>query len=521
MFDFSGADTALTFRNINLIGNNNSVPSDATTGTAIKLAKGTLSRFENVVIQFFNIGLHFTGFGYYSKHTNVNLLSNYTNGLLAENASFNGASFSNSQFSNTVNGTGAKVDAGSVNITFRNSWFEVNAGVGLELEDFGNAICDVCYFEANDNYDLYAHNGFPHNQGILRLTGSYFDRDLDKSHYRIRLQNAYLNAQDNEIHGTGDGNPPVQVAPVTAGTHAGIAINNIYDTATFASSEEGWLIQDSKHPRVGRLSTIGGPTNMRDLVIGDTFRNTDAATAVLTPGYIVTASGKGSGVSDPAATATTTATDATIVPSSTQHELSPGEWIGIAGVDFGVGADTYAQVLWTASGPSVELDKVANQSVAGAAITYKPGAFRPLGGVYTDMASYVCTQATLEDIWTYSVPANVLGTNGILTIELMGTKAGADAGNSTITVGVGGSYYTINAAANDTNTWYGRITVANIDATNVQRISYVGHNGPTTVVGYAADTIDSTAAIGLQTRVTCAGYPTDTITQTMAILSVK
>jgi hypothetical protein len=108
-----------------------------------------------------------------------------------------------------------------------------------------------------------------------------------------------------------------------------------------------------------------------------------------------------------------------------------------------------------------------------------------------------------------TLPAGIMDRVGGIRVKGSGTKTGS-AGNKTIAFRFGTTDFTINAAANDTNSWYFDATVLNVNETS-QRVQGIGFNGATAlpIVGTAAE--DTGTALGVGVRATNAGADTVTL----------
>lgn len=128
--------------------------------------------------------------------------------------------------------------------------------------------------------------------------------------------------------------------------------------------------------------------------------------------------------------------------------------------------------------------------------------------------SSVTTDGTGEDdLKTYTLKEDSLTANGGIRIRAAGTKTNSN-GNKTIKLHFGGTAWTFNAAANDTNDWSVDAEVWNI-AVNSQRVRVLGWNGTTPYHDYGlASEATQSGDITIKITGECANA-SDVITQTM------
>ena len=122
------------------------------------------------------------------------------------------------------------------------------------------------------------------------------------------------------------------------------------------------------------------------------------------------------------------------------------------------------------------------------------------------------SSGTGEDtLCTMDIPANYLSTRKRLRVVGSGNKTGS-AGNKTIKFYWGSTGVTLNAAANDTNTWRFETDII-FDTDDDQVWSWIGHNGATPLIGTSVGlTEDPTSAITMKFTGECAD-PNDTVVQ--------
>ena len=369
----------VTIRNLQL-EHSGGTPTSTNHGTGLLLTGSTYVRLEDLWITSFDVGLELTGNSFYGRMDGVRTIANYTYGMWLNNALMNGTPIYNSQFSNTINGDGLFVTANlGATFTIRSSWFEGNSRYGLYSVSAQNTIVDSCYFEANGDYDIFMPNTFSEISALLTLTNSYFDFDTAENHVRIRLDETRAYMEGNRFWRSST-SPPITVSSVK-GTRPSIAINNEYYSTTFTdvTDDAGWTIIDTKHPTVRFASA--SPEGYPSMKVGDTWINTTAASG--TYGWVTTAPGRSASVTDPAGvTAATTATSLSVTFSSTAHGFFSGDYIQIAGVDFGGSAAAYAQIIAIESSTTARLDLVANQTVAAGAATYQVGTLLTIPNIY-------------------------------------------------------------------------------------------------------------------------------------------
>jgi hypothetical protein len=117
-----------------------------------------------------------------------------------------------------------------------------------------------------------------------------------------------------------------------------------------------------------------------------------------------------------------------------------------------------------------------------------------------------------DDLNTYAVPANTMGTNKGIRVFAAGTKTNTN-GNKTLNLYWGSGEYEFHAPASDENDWRLEAEIYNTAAA-AQRISWKGWNGATMLQGYETATEDTTGAITVKITGECA-HASDVITQTM------
>lgn len=113
------------------------------------------------------------------------------------------------------------------------------------------------------------------------------------------------------------------------------------------------------------------------------------------------------------------------------------------------------------------------------------------------------TVGTGEDtLYSYTVPADSLSTNGSLMVLAMGTKTGS-AGNKTIKVTFGSETVTVLAATNDQRTWWLELTIDNLTATS-QQVIWRFTNGADTTTGYSTMSVNTASNANLLVTAECA-----------------
>lgn len=119
----------------------------------------------------------------------------------------------------------------------------------------------------------------------------------------------------------------------------------------------------------------------------------------------------------------------------------------------------------------------------------------------------------VDDLHSYAIPANVLGSTGCIEVFATGTVSGTD-DTKTIILNFGSDTWTvITEAAGDENDWMVTARICNT-ATGAQRVfAYGVESDGTTKMDYDTATEDTTAAVTV--KLTVSGAGNDTITNNM------
>lgn len=358
-------------------------------GSALKFATANYVILENVWIEYFNRGIEFVGFSFYSSFRNVRCHYNYSQGFYAPSGTLlNGDPFYDCQFSNTLNGPGFEGDlTGAAPVTFRNTYFEHNETEGIRVKNFISLKLDSCYFEQNASYDIICENLNPHMPCMLQMTDVYIDiaSRNDAGEPRIYLESAPFVAINCRLYSTdGDGSEPIFIARASESQQSSVAINCIYDSPTLTNlpGDQGLIVLDYKHPMVGFASAE--PTFPTSVKAGSVFWNTDESTTATVLGWRCLTSGA-SGAQGPngnaftlgSVTATTTNGSTEVTLNNVAHPVAPGDFIEIADVTFGAG-ESYARVEEVLAGPKLILDRDALTTASGKAVTYRVATWQEL-----------------------------------------------------------------------------------------------------------------------------------------------
>lgn len=356
-------------------------------GTGIKMATANYVIFDNVWVEYFNVGVELTGFSFYSTFRNLRCHYNYSRGFYANpNALLNGDPFEACQFSNTLNGPGFEGDLrGAAPVTFRNTYFEHNETEGLRAKNFIALKLDSCYFEQNAGYDVICENLQPHMPSMLHLDDVYIDIASRNSagEPRIYLEGTPFVAVNCRLYSTdGDGSNPIFVARSSESGQQSVAIGCVYDSATLTQipGDEGIIVLDHKHPYVGFAAAQ--PEYPTSVKAGSVFFNTDEASAAGTLGWRCVTGGAGlaqgpAGTAFSGVTGSTTNGSNVVTVSVTTHPVIPGDYIQINGVTFGAG-ENYARVEEVIAGPTLILDRNALNTVVSGAMQYRVATWQTL-----------------------------------------------------------------------------------------------------------------------------------------------
>ncbi len=139
------------------------------------------------------------------------------------------------------------------------------------------------------------------------------------------------------------------------------------------------------------------------------------------------------------------------------------------------------------------------------------------GYIKEDNADHSSSGTGEDDLATYTLAANTLGTTGGLKVFAAGTKTGTN-GNKTLKFYFGATSVTFHNAANNADDWRFEATIFNT-ATNAQRISWVAYGTIVIMQGYDTAAIDTTASVSIKITGECA-HASDVITQTMWLIEV-
>lgn len=456
LFDFTGAgivETQVAFQNLYLEG----VSTSATGGTGIKLgSNATFSRFNNVSFIRFSTGMQLvSGCGfYYSSMRDLQFNYNYNYGLLADSGSLlNGVQFNSCSFSNTGTftgdtpnhvGVGVSITSGSADICFSSCYAENNSGYGMYLSGFYNAKFDACYYELNGNSDIYCECNVDYPVAQVEVNNSYFDPDTNRSHpYRIYFNGAIRpTLNNNKLMATSGGSPPVFYYPIYTGggykgLYTGIALNNEYPTATLTNlPDDGeWFIIDSKHPMVQFASVT--PAQQTVKAGGLVFNTTETTLATGTLGWLTTTTGRTGGLPTNTATATTIAGNSNITVNDTANTFMPGDVVQVAGVTWfnpDLSNTAYTTILYAPDPTNWTTSGAANNSVSGAAITYRAGTVTPLAKIPLENGLALVPGLEIGDASSRLTKRDAaITTNSVLVISTQ--ISGKNTGNHTIVSG--------------------------------------------------------------------------------------
>lgn len=437
LFDFTGTgivETQVSFQDLYLEGLNTS----ATSGTGIKLgSNATFSRFNNVSFIRFSIGMHLvSGCGfYYSSMRDLQFNYNYNYGLLADSGSLlNGVQFNSCSFSNTGTftgdtpdhvGVGVSITSGSADICFSSCYAENNSGYGMYLSSFFSVKIDACYYELNGNSDIYCSVIVDYPVAQIQISNCYFDPDLNRTHpYRVQFNGAIRpTIINNKFFATNNVNQaPIFYSTISGGggykgLYTAIALNNEYPTPALTGSEDfEWFIVDSKHPMVQFASTFSSNQTVKSG--GLIFNTNETSLAKGDLGWLTTVTGRTGTLPTNTATATTVAGNSNIQVNDTDNTLMPGDVILVAGVTwFNLDTTTtaYTTILYAPDAVNWITSGAANQTVTGAAITYR-------GGEVAAIGAFPSIERT----------GGVTSTTTIVTSKLTG---GLNSGNQTLVYG--------------------------------------------------------------------------------------
>lgn len=154
--------------------------------------------------------------------------------------------------------------------------------------------------------------------------------------------------------------------------------------------------------------------------------------------------------------------------------------------------------------------KQTGPTITAAAITH------PAFETYKNNSSVSSSGTGEDDLMSTSLPAGLLKRTGSVRITVAGTKT-TGGGNKTVKLHFGTVAMTLNAAANDTNNWFGQVVVTNVASASVQRMMGMGLNGATPVTLYTTGTENTANAVTIKCTGECANAG-DTITQTMMMI---
>ncbi len=376
-FDFSAGESKLHLENLRF-DHSGGVPASTNRGWAIKLPtgsspSGTYCLFKNLWISGFDAGIAVTGYTFYSTFDQVRCIGNYSYGIFSNGALWNGSTFRGCQFSQTVNGRGALFAGPGAAMKFDNCFFEGNHVYGIELFGFYQVEFTGCYWEDNDDIDIYMPNNQTDYAAVAKLTDCYLDA-AGGGAARIRASKTRLVLEATKFYKTpGLGvNPPVFIetsggAP-TAYPH--IAKNCVYPSADISYNDTIWDITDSKHPAL--RSTTAAPAVVA-VQIGDVFFSRDGSMPQILGYRQATRPGWVTAVPTIIATATTVINTNIVTINDISDHLQDGDWIQIAGVTWdGLDRVQIGQVGdQNAANNLIVLSTAgASAGVSGAAITY-------------------------------------------------------------------------------------------------------------------------------------------------------
>lgn len=383
-WDFSAAEAFPRLVNLYIAHN---AAAAVANGVGLKFNAASDSDLRHLYVSNFDTGILFAGPTIYGEWSNIICIDNKTYGLhVGAGGLLNGMALNGGKFSRTVGGTGIYLENVGANFSLRNIFREANA-VGINAQLFMTISDEGGYFEQQTSYDIITLNIYPFSSGLYSLKCAYFDHyapsTLALPRMRATLTKVY--AESNKFFNRGSATPFAPTNPPFSFDRSqqctpSIFINNSYETEfiTDSTKDAGHFIVDNKHPLF--LPSFGSPVGFMARA-GTVFYNTDPATMNAIFGWKVSASGWCGTPAAIAPTATTTATSNLVnLSTNSAWYVGEGDEISIAGVTFGASNAASTMVLFSKPGPVLYIMDVANNTVAGAAVTYPQATLQVIPG---------------------------------------------------------------------------------------------------------------------------------------------
>ncbi len=350
-----------TIKNLNIYG-----PGTGGSTIGIDAYKVSRATFENIIIQFFDIGFELNYHAYYSVFHRTWFRNNGV-GFEQKAGVINKTPFVECMFShNDAEGFLRNNVQSSDSLVFSGCYIENNGSYGIKLTGYLYEVSFINnYFENNGDSDIYVSSS-----PFMNTTVSIINNKLGSDYYAVETVDIASLISIGNTYGGYDlvGGYVLKTSGKTAITSIG---DNNRTIKPLANAVDGIYIGNPREP--GWSSHWRLPLYRPRNHDGDVISDSSAKVPGDTTHYVVGVPGAGSSVTDLAGyTGTTTAASAVVaITAGTIANLVPGTYIKIATETFGTG-DAYAQILKIdPTAVTITLDKTADNGVTTQAITYQ------------------------------------------------------------------------------------------------------------------------------------------------------